>query len=263
MPSAVLLTRHQKATWIASALAEADFQIVEHTGFDTDQLGTFSGQIKRKKDAKATAEHKAKLACELTQSRYGLGSEGSFFLHPIANVTWEQEFICLLDSKKNKAVFGVSEGPATVTAQTIESTEAVHDIGLYAGEQKWMWQDTAMKWHKALTLQDLHTLITDKKVTFPFAIVPDYRAMHCPGRQTMIAHAANNLVHRLMSVCPQCGATDFVYEKPQTGLPCSACSLPTTQAKGWWAECAECGYKNIKAVSETHADPVNCAFCNP
>ncbi|MFC3094153.1 hypothetical protein DRW07_11760 [Alteromonas sediminis] len=264
MPSAVLLTRHCKAKWIAPALLPVGFQVVEYTDFDTDKLGTFSGEVVREKDARATAAYKAKLACELSKSRYGLGSEGSFFPHPLAQITWEQEIICLFDAQKGALFYGMSEGPAEVTTQTIETAQALDDLDAFLGaEQRWMWQDVSGNWHKGLNIELVAELYKEHSVSYPQALVPDYRAMYCPSRQKMLEKAATDLANRLLSTCPQCGTPEFVYEKPQSGLPCSACSLPTTQAKGWWAQCKACGFKDLKHHSSQHTDPVNCAFCNP
>ncbi len=51
-------------------------------GCDTDQLGTFSGEIERAADPLSTCVRKAALGLEASGLRLGLASEGSFGPHP-------------------------------------------------------------------------------------------------------------------------------------------------------------------------------------
>ena len=263
MPSAVLLTRHQKATWIAPPLKEAGFEIEEYGEFDTDSLGTFCNTKPREKDAKQTAAYKAKLACELTDARYGLGSEGSFSQQLVAGFTWEQEILCLYDSQNDSTLFGVSEGPAEVVAFDTDSEDDMCDILTHFAPQKWMWQNDSGSWFKNLNAEDIQTLINDKQARFPLTLVPDYRAMHSPSRQLFIEKAARDLAQRLREKCPVCKSSGFVYDEVVHGLPCRACSLPTQQPLGWWAVCNNCGHKEFLKAPSAHADPKYCEFCNP
>jgi hypothetical protein len=48
--------------------------------FDTDLLGTFTGEIERKLDPIATARQKCLLAMKLSNCDLGVASEGSFVL---------------------------------------------------------------------------------------------------------------------------------------------------------------------------------------
>jgi len=54
-----------------------NWQVVSTDAFDTDQLGTFSGETSRTLSPSDCAARKAHLACELTGLSMGLGSEGS------------------------------------------------------------------------------------------------------------------------------------------------------------------------------------------
>ena len=62
-------------------------------------------------------------------------------------------------------------------------------------------------------------------------IEPDFRAMHSPYRQKTILAAADDLIKRLSSMCPQCERVDFVPIPSQQALPCELCGQPTNKAK--------------------------------
>ncbi len=261
--NAVLLTRHQKATWIGPPLREAGFDVEEYNDFDTDSLGTFCNTKPRELDGKQTAAKKARLACELTNIRYGIGSEGSFSQHLVAGLTWEQEVLCLYDSETDTELFGFSEGPADVVTFDAEDEEDMCDVLGHFTPQKWMWQGRDGQWYKNLDMAKIQTLIGDNVASFPLSLVPDYRAMHCPSRQLLIEKAARDLAQRLREKCPRCKSSGFVYNETMHGLPCKSCSLPTQQPVGWWAVCHKCGYKDFLKAPSASADPQYCEFCNP
>ena len=99
----VIATMHGKEKVIAPIL-EKELGVICFipNDFNSDILGTFSGEIERKKDPIATAIEKCKLAMELSNSDLGIASEGSFGNHPSAFfATADDEFLVFID-KKNK-----------------------------------------------------------------------------------------------------------------------------------------------------------------
>ena len=77
MLEAALLTKHHKLALIAPALATAGIQVRSTDAFDTDTLGSFSGETPRLQTPLECARTKARLAAELTGLPIGIGSEGS------------------------------------------------------------------------------------------------------------------------------------------------------------------------------------------
>jgi len=72
---------------------------------DTDQLGSFSGEIARSGDALTTAHAKARLGLEASGHCIALASEGSFGPHPaIPLMAVGQELLLLLDQRHGLAV---------------------------------------------------------------------------------------------------------------------------------------------------------------
>ncbi len=90
----VISTKHQKEHVLGPILERAlGVQAFVPKNLDTDQLGTFSGEVLRLHDPLTTARKKCQLAIELTGCDMAISSEGSFGSHPSAfflpaNVEW-------------------------------------------------------------------------------------------------------------------------------------------------------------------------------
>ena len=79
----VIATKHHKETVIAPLLEQhLGVQCFVPNDFDTDALGTFTGEVARKEDALSTARQKCLLAMQKTNCDLGIASEGSFGPHP-------------------------------------------------------------------------------------------------------------------------------------------------------------------------------------
>lgn len=78
----IIATMHQKETVIAPILEKAlgVHCFIDQT-FDTDLLGTFSGEVERKLDPIATAKEKCLRAMRANNCDLGIASEGSFGAH--------------------------------------------------------------------------------------------------------------------------------------------------------------------------------------
>ena len=80
----VLATKHGEEAALRRPIGAAlGMHLTVPVGFDTDQLGTFSGEIERVGSAKDTAIRKARLGIAATNLPYGFASEGSFGPHPL------------------------------------------------------------------------------------------------------------------------------------------------------------------------------------
>ncbi|VEB44225.1 Uncharacterized protein conserved in bacteria [Chromobacterium violaceum] len=91
---AALLTRHGKHAAIAPALAGIGWDLALVDSFDTDSLGAFTGETPRAGSQLDAALAKARLACELSGLRYGIGSEGSFGGDPwLGRCGWATELL--------------------------------------------------------------------------------------------------------------------------------------------------------------------------
>lgn len=97
----LIVTKHQKEKVIAPLLEkELGLRCFISEKFDTDSLGTFSGEIPRKNDPLTTLKQKCELAMELEGFELAIATEGSFGNHPsIFFAVANDELILLYDKK--------------------------------------------------------------------------------------------------------------------------------------------------------------------
>lgn len=263
MPTAVLLTKHQKANAIAPVLNPLGFIVEEYSEFDTDSLGTFSGEIERTLSPKDCALEKAKRACELTGCDIGLGSEGSFGGGPMPGfMNWNSEIICFYQKPSDTAIFAFAEGPTKADNLKANNLEELCTKANRLPGQYWIYRGE-QKLFKGLSPGAFPQMTAAGELQYPVKLEPDLRAMHCPERQGMIKKAAEDLAKRLLSPCPKCQAVDFVVKATEKGLPCHACHLPTNSIRYRIKRCDNCGYEEKVHVEQQFADAATCSFCNP
>ena len=81
------LTQHGKDRLLQPLFTETmGCSLVRATGYDTDQLGTFTRDLQRPGTQIAAARFKAHKAIELTGLPIGLGSEGTFGADPVGGL---------------------------------------------------------------------------------------------------------------------------------------------------------------------------------
>lgn len=264
MRRVALITKHQKARWIAPYLAPLGYDVYESSIFDTDTLGTFSGEVERTLSPMDAALTKAKKACELTETDWGLGSEGSFGGGPAPGmINWNDELLCLYQASTGITIYAHAAGATSVQELTVNGKVPLKQKLLRLPYQLWILRSD-QHIEKGLSAEQLLSRLEQiQDSTQTIKIEPDLRAMNCPQRQQMIAKAAEDLVRRLSETCPQCQAFNFVVKEKKAGLPCTLCTLPTEQARAWTCICDDCGYRNDEVVEQKGADPTHCQFCNP
>lgn len=262
MKTVTLLTKHHKSLQIAPALNELGIELIEINFFDTDQLGTFSGEIERKLSPMQCALEKAKLAVELSGSNVGLGSEGSFGGGPLPGVmNWNQEIICLYQKQPELIIYASAEGPTPLRAIKADSADDLSSKLSDFESQKWIMRcsDGVLK---GLELQEVIVMHQMDFIQWPVVIEPDLRAMHSPHRQIMITEAALNLSERLQSKCPNCQAINFWPDQRLFGPPCNLCGEPTNEVKSIVYTCNNCLHVET-IVTKGLGDACYCNSCNP
>ncbi|MDP5065190.1 MAG: hypothetical protein NWQ24_10970 [Haliea sp.] len=267
-----LLTRHAKDEWIAPPLLSLGVTLSVTDAFDTDQLGTFSGEVERKLTPLECARRKAQLACELTGLDFGLGSEGSFGGGPMPGLlNWDEELLVFWDRSAGQEIVAYAAGPVRVSSCQWRSPERLEaHIAANDAKQAWIIRHPAgvMKGlcGAAELLDQLHHTVlpgmSDDQAA-SITIEPDLRAMHCPERQIYIYQAAQQLAARLQSLCPRCAAVNFWPSTQVPGLPCEDCGAPTPLPLAAIVQCQCCEYEIRQPVEHTVADPQHCSWCNP
>ena len=112
---------------------------------------------------------------------------------------------------------------------------------------------------RAITLPLLREVLATQASVW---IETDMRAHLNPRRQAVIRRAAQRLADRLSQHCPACQAPGYGIDHLEHGLPCQACTTPTTQAAREHWLCPACGHSETRQRPE-RADPVHCPSCNP
>ena len=263
-----LLSLHDKASIIAPLLAECwQARLTNTTAFDTDSLGTFSGEVERRLSPLECALRKARLAVELTGADFGLGSEGSF-----GSVLWglsviNQELVACVPARGDWFVVGCHAEPVAVSECQYGDSEAVARFwsDLPAGQGVMLIGEGRIA--KAVTSRaDADAQLAQwygEQIPPQLRIAYDLRAHQSPLRRLNIARATTNLLARMDSRCSVCALPGFWPDQTETGLPCGDCGYPTNSARAQVAHCRGCGYRLSTPVTAVYADPATCPLCNP
>lgn len=99
----VIATMHRKEEILGPLLEkELGVEVYVPEGLNTDDFGTFSGEVERQTSPLTTARTKASTALQQTGYDLAIASEGSFGPHPIIGfVPADEEWLLLLDLKNN------------------------------------------------------------------------------------------------------------------------------------------------------------------
>jgi hypothetical protein len=243
---------------------------------DTDQLGTFSGEIPRLQDAAATCRSKALLGMQATGLPLGLASEASFGPHPaMPMLPVGQELLLFLDQERDLCVLEQRLEWRTNYSHTLlephDSLNAwlrqvgfpTHGVIARPAEPQPGVLFKGLQCRAELTeaLARCRRSDPDGRVW----LETDMRA-HCnPTRMRSIRRLGVALVRRLRSPCPECGTPGWGLLDTKPGLPCSDCGTATelTLSEIWG--CQQCGARRDQPRRDgrLQADPGQCPWCNP
>ena len=271
----VIATKHQKEKVIAP-LFEKAFGVKCFTpeNFDTDLLGTFTGEIERKDDPITTLRNKCLQAMELSNCDLGIASEGSFGSHPtIFFVPADDEFLIFID-KKNKLEI-IERELSTDTNFNGDEIKSEKQLTDFANSVNFPSHALILRKAKDDNSEIIKG-ITDWEVlkkTFQFLIEKngsafaetDMRALYNPTRMNVIESAAKKLVAKIKARCPECGTPGFGITEKKQGLPCKLCGSPTKSTLSYIYQCKKCAFlKEEKFPTQKFAeDPMYCDNCNP
>jgi hypothetical protein len=271
----LIATKHQKESVIAPILEKELGVIcfVDET-FDTDTLGTFTGEIERELDPISTAREKCLRAMKINNCNLGIASEGSFGPHPsIFFLSADDEFLIFIDKLNNIEVVVRELSTSTnfdgklITTQK-ELFEFAHKIGFPShGLILRKSKDEKTDIHKGITdIENLKKSFEHLYAKFNAVYVEtDMRAMFNPTRMNLIEKAAQKLADKIKSTCPQCQMPGFGITEAKKGLTCSLCGSATNSILSYIYNCQHCQF--IKEEMYPHhkstEDPTYCDYCNP
>ncbi|PQB06469.1 hypothetical protein BST83_04240 [Polaribacter filamentus] len=271
----IIATKHKKESVIAPILEKGlGVRCFTDETFDTDALGTFTGEIERKLDPIATARQKCLLAMKMNNCDLGVASEGSFGSHPtLFFASADDEFLIFIDKKNNLEIIARELSMETnFNGSEIENEKDLLEFaesvkfpshGLILRKSKTDYSDII----KGITkLQDLkkafHLLYKNFNGVY---VETDMRAMYNPSRMTIIENATKKLVDKVNSCCPQCNIPGFGVTDAKKGLECSLCGSATNSTLSYIYICQHCQYtkEEMYPHKKSTEDPMYCDYCNP
>lgn len=274
-----LATMHGKLEQIAPAFERLpDWRLVV-ADIDTDQFGTFSGEIERVLSPSETAIAKARAGMAAAGTAFGLASEGSIRPHPaLPFVPINTETLALVDAGGTIALVE-THSSSDIQAVSIDVAAGQHGFEPAVDE---LARRLDLPTHGAIAcgmssgqLQCVKGIRTAAELAAALGrlqsdgarqlrVENDYRAMYSPSRQCTIAQCAQQLVDRISSTCPDCGQFGWGRIDIAYGLPCSFCFTPApTVPRADIFGCVQCPSTRVVARLEQFADPARCDVCNP
>jgi hypothetical protein len=277
---ALLVTKHGKEKVIGPILKEAlGLHMVLSENVDTDQFGTFCGEIERPDTQYNTAILKALKGLEhYPDMDIAISSEGSFVPHPDCPfMPVHTEIVLLIDKAAGLEIAGryltpapnMKEGFVLSMKEAWEFAEIIgfpeYGIVLKASKGE---SDHPFISKDANTRSELEA---DLGVCFSIAregkvlMQTDMRAHRNPFRMENIRLATLELVKTIGSSCPRCATPGFDVKEVLKGLPCSQCGSPTKSTLSHIYECKKCHYREDRLYPHGHQqeDPGYCDRCNP
>jgi hypothetical protein len=240
-----LLTQHGKLEAVRGPLEAAGFAVFLQGGFDTDKLGTFTGEIARHGSQLDAALAKARKAAELSGARFGLGSEGSFGPDPhIGMSAWGCEVLAWWDAALGCGVHAVEQGLQTNFVQTL--AHSLEEARAFASEVGFpahgviVGKPGTLFFTKELPPQAdaFEDAVSQALAYGPAWLETDMRAHRNPTRMAMIARCADTLAAQLRCSCPACDAPGFGPKASLRGARCERCSLPTSALRARLLGCS-------------------------
>lgn len=268
-----MVTKHQKEQAIAPILYNAlGIDVEVNSTFDTDTLGTFTGEVKREQNAKVTVLNKCLAGLKNSSHNIGIASEGSFGAHPeMSFLPFNEEWLVWVDQKRNIILYAKS--------QTIETNFFQATIG-DASELEPFLNQIQFPSHGVIIKNEAQVVIAKNnfnqnallktvqqalKSNKTVLLETDMRAMYNPTRMLNIKAAAKKLVEQLEAFCPNCNTPGFVISDYEPGLPCELCSFPSQHPKTGIKKCTNCDHHERVDFpnGQTTLDAQYCQFCNP
>jgi hypothetical protein len=273
--SAVLASKHDKLPLVAPALATIGVEVTV-VAVDTDQLGTFSGEVPRPGPPLETAVAKARLGMAAAGCSLGLASEGSVGPHPASPLlTADVEVVVLVDADRDLTVWATATGVDIVAAAQslhpgtdLATLADRFDLPAHAVIVRPNQGPPAPVFKGLREPSDIAAAVASCAAVSPDGqarVETDLRAHMCPSRRPTIRLAAERLAARLAAGCPACASPGWGPVDAVTGLPCDWCGSPTSELRAEIDGCYACGHRAERAIvaAGTTADPGRCPRCNP
>lgn len=272
---AVLTTKHEKLPLIAPPFSELIRLQISECREDTDQLGTFSGEVERTLPPFETAVAKARLGMNKLGIPLGLASEGS--IGPDREVgffTSNLEYLVFIDDTQDLVISEVFRS-FDIRAGTLV-TEPGHEISNFLEKVDFPNHKlivTANSGPKSSVVKGIgswdelkNAIEFNAKSSLDGKVViqSDLRAHCSPSRQKNIKNVAALLAKRIATLCVMCQVAGWGRVDYERGLDCIACGKHKSLAiKREILGCITCDHREEGELLKEFLDPAHCDFCNP
>lgn len=267
----VFATRHGKQNQAAAAFHERlAVRVIAPDHIDTDQFGTFTGDIERTQTPRQAALDKALLGIALTGHPYALASEATYssnwgvlarhhellLFHDIErDITLTENTVVTIRGHGTTTVAGAEDALAVAGRFGFPATHAVALVE----------DGVAVVARKGLADPDaLHAAVTELLARGgPVHIGPDYRAHGNPERRVVLTSLAERMADRLTQSCPACRMPGWGVVGVERGLPCEVCGEPTAGIAADVYGCGMCDATRPAPRPHATISAQWCDACNP
>ena len=270
-----LTTKHDKLRLIKPAFDEYVGCELFEVNLDTDQLGTFTGEIERHTPPRETAIQKARLGMKETGLLLGIASEGSIGPDPLVPFIHSNiEHLVLVDDENGIVISEIHRSfeitAATITAAPGQDLTSFLKKSDFPNHALIVRPNTQIKSNFIKGITDYERLMDAIDMSSQLSpngfvvIESDLRAMHSPSRQRNIEEVGKLLAKRVSQLCPLCQIPGWGRVGYEKGLNCSECELENPDAiRQEKLGCVKCDHVELGNVIAFVLDPAQCQFCNP
>ena len=267
---AVITTQHEKEKIIGPILAPLGIKVA-HYAFDTDSLGTFSGEIPRTLSQKETVIKKARIGMTALGMKYGIASEGSIGVDPlIPFINSAVESIAWIDDEVGIEIIEYERGLDVIAVKTeVNSLDGIEEFLARADFPNhalicYSNKENGPIYKGLRSMPALEEAVSELTKSGLAIIESDLRAHMSPSRSEVIKKCAERLADRLLNLCEQCGTPGFGVISNLYGVNCEQCGEIVTGAiRGELMACANCDHKQEKLDGKESVSAAQCERCNP
>lgn len=273
----VIATMHDKEKVIAPPFVDLLGLKIVKAKIDTDQLGTFTGEVERKDPPLTCVRQKCELGMKESNATIGIASEGSFGSHPfIPFVGCDHEILYFKDQERDfslhQSLLSTKTNYCRDIVSDLERLKTFCDRALFPSHglivrpnksNKKPFIIKGIKTHDELEEAFLQCCrLSDDGNAL---VETDMRAHMNPTRMEVIKELADSFAKRLATPCPVCFNPGWGVVDTQKGLECEMCGSETEMVKAEVYGCSKCLHKEnrLRQDGSTLADPQYCGWCNP
>ena len=271
--SIALATLHKKGALAKESFQEILGMYVEEVVADTDQFGTFSGDVARTLTPRECLQAKCDLGIACSASKYALASEGTIGQDPLVGfINSDIEHVAFFDSINNLFI--------SHTYRSLEVYALVHqytsgdDLADFLKKADFpnhqlivkSSDDAVKSLAKGISQKDDLFKVLDNAINQGvknISIESDLRAHASPSRSANIKQAFTELAAKVNTLCPECDCPGWGITSSIKGLTCLDCGEETEAVKAYIYSCISCTFSREGELLAEGVDPSRCNWCNP